>query len=430
MELSIPGPRNWNERTQIALLGAFACIGIFYLVPKALPILAVGPHDHFDFQQTWLAGKFWVSGLNPYDGPRFQKVYLDTFNLVAEPANGLEVLWLYPPYWLPLAVPFGLLSFPIALSIWKAINFLLLIGATHLVARAVADAARREYLPVFFTGIGVVCFLQATAISIASGQSTILVYFGLAAMIFGLLEDRAFAVIVGLIFVALKPQIGVVGFAAVAALNRYRWTILPAGLICLLASLPIGFAGGYRATIAGFVANLANQTRTMSYASHDINGLLRLLDPFSPFSESTNSLVAVLTAVVGSVVLFFHNSCFSKRDAKYAGQRIAGLALFVTIIFFCVPLHDYDFVSLAILAMVIVAMPLAGRWLIAIGLVICARPGNVLSVFGSANAAVRTIPESYFITSALCLLLVGALWSYLVRSPASKPNAIASREAT
>ncbi len=428
MEISISGFPKLNERTQIALLAAFACVGILYLVPKVLPILHLEPQDHFDFQHTWLAGKFWVSGLNPYDGPRFQRAYLDTFNLVEGPAAGLQVLWLYPPYWFPLAAPLGLLPFPVAISIWKAINFSLLIGATHLVARAAVDTVQQKYLPVFFTGIGFVCFMQATAVSIWGGQSTILVYFGLSAIIFGLLKARTFSLIVGLIFVALKPQIGVVAFAAVAGLNRYRWTILPPALICFLASAPIALAGGYRASIEGFLANLARQPYTMSYVSSDINGIIRVLDLLSSFSVSTNSLIAVLTAVICSFALFLRSTCFGKRDLVDGRQRIASVALFIAITFFCVPLHDYDFVSLAILSMLIVAMPLAGRWVTAIGLLISARPGNLLTVFSSINATVLAIPESHLITLALFLLLVGALWVYCVPWSSSTSGRVTKRE--
>jgi hypothetical protein len=344
---------------------------------------------------------------------------LATFNLVEGTANGLEVLWLYPPYWFPLAAPLGLLPFPVALSIWKAINFLLLISGTYLVSRAIADTAQKQFLQVFLLGIGFVCFMQATAISIWSGQSTILVYFGLCAIIFALLKARTFPLIVGLIFVALKPQIGVVAFAAVAGLNRHRSAILPSAIICLTASAPIALTGGYRASIEGFLANLARQPYTLSYVSADINGIIRVLDMLSVFSVSVNSLIAVSTAVICSFALFLRSTCFDSVDPMDARKQIASVALFVAITFFCVPLHDYDFVSLAILSMLIASVPLAGRWITAIGLLILARPGNLLTVFGDVNTRFLTIPESQLITSALLCLLVGALWPFCVSQSSS-----------
>jgi hypothetical protein len=371
MAIFIPGFRDLREQTQLAILALFACLGILYLVPKMLPILNIGPHDHFDFGGLWLAGKIWASGQNPYDGPLFEKEYIDFLNLlvVPPPSNGVrELLMLYPPYWYPLLVPFGFLSFKIAISIWKVINFSLLIGATHLIARALADAACQKYMPIFLVGIGFVCFMQATAISLWSGQTSILVYFGLSAMIFGLLKARPLVLIIGLVFLALKPNIGVVAFAAVAALHRYRWTILPAAAVCLLASAPIAFTGGYRASIEGFLANLALQPRTVSYTPNGINGLIRISDYlFSSSNASLGTPIVILAAIV-CVVVVFHNSSFNKApEIDSAQNKVASLALLVTIIFFFVPLHSYDLVSLAALLM-IVAIPFAGRWLIALGL--------------------------------------------------------------
>src|SRR5262249_10938500 len=142
---------------------------------------------------------------------------------------------------------------------WKVLNLALLIGATHLIARALADVTRQRYISIFLVGIGFGCLMRATPMTIWGGQTSILVYFGLSALFFGFLKERAALVIIGLVFLALKPQIGIIGFAAVAALDRYRWTIVPAAGVCLVASAPILVAGGYLASVRGFLSNLALQ---------------------------------------------------------------------------------------------------------------------------------------------------------------------------
>ena len=333
------------------------------------------------------------------------------------PSNGVrEILLLYPPYWYPLVVPFGFLSFKIAISIWKIINFSLLIGATHLIARALADAACQKYMPIFLAGIGFVCFMQATAISMWSGQTSILVYFGLSAMVFGLLKARPFVLIIGLVFLALKPQIGIVAFAAVAALRRDRWTILPAAGVCLLASAPIAFTGGYRASIEGFLANLAMQPRTDNYTPNDINGLIRVADYLVSSSNASLGTPIVMLAAIVCVVVVFYNSPFNKAPKiDNAQSQVATLALFVTIIFFFVPLHSYDLVSLAALLMMIVAIPFAGRWLIALGLLICFRHLNLLGALRFANSrspsSSRKLSSIGWFIPAYCWCHVGYLFS-------------------
>src|SRR4029078_4810378 len=144
-----------------------------YLVPKVLSILNVGSQDYFDFQLIWSAGKIWASGHNPYDGGLFSGGESSSRHAVST--------WFYPPYWYPLIAPFGLLPFQFALTVWKIINFLLLIGSTHLIARALADLTQKKYWQIFLAGIGFVCFMYATAVTTWSGQTSILVYFGLSA---------------------------------------------------------------------------------------------------------------------------------------------------------------------------------------------------------------------------------------------------------
>ena len=130
-----------GDRTQLIILALFACFGVLYLAPKVLSILNVRQQDYFDFELIWRAGTIWASGQNPYD----------------------SATWFYPPYWYPLIVPFGLLPFQSALTIWKLINFSLLIVSTHLIARALADVTHQKYLPVFLAGICFLSFMRFSA---------------------------------------------------------------------------------------------------------------------------------------------------------------------------------------------------------------------------------------------------------------------------
>ena len=163
-----------------------------------------------------------------------------------------DALWLYPPYWYPIVSLFSLMPYQFSTSVMAGFNFVLVIAANHLVARALADVTRQKYLPLFLGGLGYVCLMEATAMTIYLGQTSILIYFGFAAMIFGLLKGRPSILILGLAFLALKPQIGFLAFVAVATLRQYRWTILPAGSICALATAPINLTANYYASIFGF----------------------------------------------------------------------------------------------------------------------------------------------------------------------------------
>ena len=264
-----------QERLKFLLLTVFACLGILYLAPKILSILNAGSGDYFDFQLFWQAGKSWATGENPYAAGR---TAVST--------------WFYPPYWYPLIVPFGVMPFQAALTIWKVLNFILLITSTHLLARALADITGKKYLILFVGGIAFVSFMYATAVTVWSGQSSILVYFGLAAFTFGLLKERAPMVIIGLIFLALKPQIGLLAFVAMFALCRYRWTVIPAGLICLLSGAAVALTADLRGSIEGFLVNLTRHSEHSANTPPHLTGLIHLLD--SVFSLPNASLVALV----------------------------------------------------------------------------------------------------------------------------------------
>src|SRR5882672_7095296 len=168
----IPRP---SARFVDVVLASIAFLGLLYLTSKVVITPSFGPDDYVDFKDMWFAGKLWASGNNPYDGALFPN------------AERLST-WFYPPYWYPLIVPFGLLPLQLALGIWKTINLSLLIGANYLTARAVADLARKKWLPIFLAGTAYVCFMHATPAALWIGQTSILVYFGISVLIYGLLK--------------------------------------------------------------------------------------------------------------------------------------------------------------------------------------------------------------------------------------------------
>jgi hypothetical protein len=386
-------------------------LGFLYLASKALPILNNGPQEHFDFRMFWLAGQVWGAGHNPYDVASYPDDYFEAFNRARVP------FWFYPPYWYPLLVPLGHLPFQTALDIWKIVNCTLLIGGTYLLARALADVARQKTLPIFLAGIGFVCLLEATADTIWSGQSSVLVYFGFAAIVFGLLQARSFPLIVGLIFLALKPQVGIVAFAAIAGLRHQRWTILPAGAICLLATIPIVITGDYRGSVEGFVATLTHHSGLSANAPAHMTGLVHITDFITSVTNiPITTQLGIPVAILVAFVLFYYSSFSKSEPAQF---RVATLALFVASTLFFIPLHYYDLVSLAVLFMTIFVMPLPGWRLIALGLVVCFRPGVVWRVFDSKNVETQLFFYSRLASIALFVAVAGALWAtYRSRSQA------------
>ena len=399
----IPRP---SARFVDIVLASIALLGLLYLTSKVVITPSFGPEDYVDFKDMWFAGKLWASGNNPYDGALFSNAqHLST--------------WFYPPYWYPLIVPFGLLPLQLALGIWKAINLSLLIGANYLTARAVADLARKKWLPIFLAGTSYVCFMHATPAALYIGQTSILVYFGISVLIYGLLKRRPTALIVGLVILALKPQIGIVAFAAVAALRNFRWTVIPSAAICLVSSFTIALSANYIASIRGFLANLGRHGEHDANTPQYLTGLIHILNDFLPISGGLLGTLLILSAAMLCAVVIFYFSPINKTEKVYDAQEIlAGLALFVAATFFFIPLHFYDMISLVILLMIIIATPLRGRWLIAMGLFLSFRPDYIARVLGIATSS--EVCDCNLMSAGLVLVVAGAVWSLLaIRSQAN-----------
>ena len=403
------------QQTKTLILAIVGILSIIYLAQKILAIQDISFGDGLDFRYIWLAGKIWASGHNPY-GPIFAQVDREYFHQV------LGGFWVYPPYWYPIALALGFFSFHIATVVWKISNLLLLLGATHLIARALADVSHQNYFTLFLTGIAYVCFMQATAVTIFIGQTSVITYFGFGALIFGILKARPFFITTGLVFLALKPQIGIVGFFAVIALNRYRWTLIPATAVCLLATTPIAISSDCIVTVKTFLSNLTRYSESYSNTPSNMIGLINISSYILPNSLlSSLTLIFIMAAIIFAIVIFYYSN--SNKDASELDPEylVFSLALLVASSFFFLPLHSYDIVGLGALLMMTIAISFMGRFLMVLGLVICFRPRNLLDAFGVANFPELIFPESHLVSGGIFLIFIGTLWTILTCRRNAKP---------
>ena len=268
----------------------------------------------------------------------------------------------------------------------------------------------RKYSTLFAAGIAFVSFMYATAVTAWSGQSSILVCFGLSALVYGLLKSRSQTVIIGLVFLALKPQIGLLAFVAIFALRRYRWTVIPAGMICLLSGAAVALTADLRGSVEGFLVNLTRHSEHSANTPPHLTGLIHLLD--SVFSLPNASLVALVIYLAGILVvaaLFYYSAFNSSNENDNVEQSVVTLLLFIAFSLFIIPFHYYDTLALVAVFMMIIAVPLGGRWLMGLGLLLCYRPDFIWHVFGVTNP--EEIILSHLVSPGLFLILMGAVWA-------------------
>jgi hypothetical protein len=143
--------------------------------------------------------------------------------------------------------------------------------------------------------------------------------------------------------------------------------------------------------------------------------LINILDfifgnSLNPFATTISLVLAALVAGICAFLLSPQRT-YSELAERNVPRMVLSFELLVVVIFFLVPLHPYDHVALSFVAMALLAFPLSNRWPVLVGLLICIRPRNLLSLVRIENPGSVGFPESFLLSIALLVLLVGVLWS-------------------
>jgi hypothetical protein len=125
---------------------------------------------------------------------------------------------------------------------------------------------------------------------------------------------------------------------------------------------------------------------------------------------STLFLEIAAMAVAYFIFSFIPMRNYSPLDTKTA---IAKLILLLAALFFFVPLHPYDHVSLTAIWMLALAFELTGRWIVISGLVVCLRPKIFYYISGITDATSINFHESLVMSIGLFLILLGGTLALL-----------------
>lgn len=209
--LQVFASRGWAFAAGLAALvsiGFVATVMMVAFVATADPDM---PALKVDFRVFWAAGQLAVAGdpLAVHDQAR----------LAAAHATHVDeyMPWLYPPGFLVLVTPFGLLSFAWAYLVWT----LLSLGLVAVALKPFVSGIRPLWM--------LVALAPASYAAILSGQTSLLWMAGLLAALAALRDGRMVLAGVFIGCLTLKPQLGVMIPFALLAMGAWR-TILSAGL--------------------------------------------------------------------------------------------------------------------------------------------------------------------------------------------------------
>lgn len=192
----------------LLIVGIVSAAAIWWIA-RSLPSL-VDPHGKpvgYDFITFWSAARLAINGT---PASAFDPYAIAAVQRLAVPESAALFLWHYPPTFLLLVLPLGLLSYPAALVAFSAATAALWAGLTRALFRAPA-----AWLVAAATPAGLINFLD--------GQNGFLTA-GLAGFALLQLErrPRLAGMLIGLL--AIKPHLGVM--FPIAFITGRRWQAL------------------------------------------------------------------------------------------------------------------------------------------------------------------------------------------------------------
>jgi len=323
---------------------ALGAAALAYLVLK---MTQAGTAPGYDLRFFWAAGRLWLQGINPYaEGYDALAAQMITSGNVPE-------LWAYPPHFYPIAAFLGLFDLNVASWIWAAANVAMLIASAWLVAR-VADAPGPAAQPIgaLTTGLDeaarrrrfclllfALAVLEGAAITLVTGQASILAFFGVSLFAFGLARGVGSAAIAGLAIASLKPQIGAAFVLMALSFGAEgRRAVIGAVVVSALAAAP--------ALILSIAAPFEWLRNVGEYdvrfprgsAAEAMTGVRVLIK--DGFGLDIGTMTATLAALgaVGAVLALFATAWRAARDVETV---VAAVSLTLVAL---APLHLYDLV--------------------------------------------------------------------------------------
>jgi Glycosyltransferase family 87 len=210
----------------VVLLGVLCLILLLFSNPN------IRPPD--DFVAYWAAGRVWSAGGNPYDP--------DAILPIQQLANWQESVpyrvW-YPPWFIPLLAPLGLMPYMLGRFLWFLLTFAALLLSSLWLWQMFGGDYRRRYAAAL-----VALTFWPTVIGWKTGQISAFILLGVVGFLRYVELRRDLLAGTYLALACLKPHLIYLFLMATAlwSVVERRWKILAAAATCLIGSVVIASA--------------------------------------------------------------------------------------------------------------------------------------------------------------------------------------------
>jgi Glycosyltransferase family 87 len=228
-------PRALSRWGRPALAGGLLLASLAFLLHTGPRLLTADAWPVEDFVCFWAGGRLTAEGANPYS----EELQYTLQHAEGSPRS-YALPFYYPPWALPVMVPFGQLSFPIARLLWVVAIVILLLICLNGLARVYALPARWQ-MATF-----ILCFSFFPALlMVRLGQRTFLPLLGAVGFLYFLKQKRDFWAGTALALLGMKVHLSLVLLPVVAlwVLAGKRWQVLLGGLLAglVLVLLPLAW---------------------------------------------------------------------------------------------------------------------------------------------------------------------------------------------
>jgi hypothetical protein len=370
-------------------------LGISYLLfhfTKSLNLSAT------DFDALWMGGKFWIEGKNPYDDTYAH--YIQSYF-----ANQYARDFIYPFNWSMPARMLATLDIETATLFWRLTNFTVLFASMVMLGLTIRKLQQPVSLRHLFATVGVICLMQGTPVVFTLGQSSIIILGGVSLILYGVATGTSIWLTLGLVIVLLKPQIGIPITAALMAFPIFFRSIIGACLLTAALSVPAFLSHGLVNPLIGFLHNVGQYGTSTHNMPNDMTGIRNLASVLLGVDMPGLVLVAIAALAALGAANFLNLS-----RAKDSMNPICSILLALTIIFFIVPLHLYDFPILAPLILIVLVHFDRAWWILLLWLMVICRAGNIPRWLGIEVVGNINISAELIVSVAALLVLIGTVW--------------------
>jgi hypothetical protein len=209
-------------------------LALALLVPRAGALLRPETLGLHDFVAYWSAGRVNAQGGNPYAPEELLPVQREVGWTDPWP----NIMY-YPPWVLPLVMPFGMLSYGVSRLLWLIANLGVVLFCADWIWRYYGGPAQYRWL-----ACALALVFMPTLIVLRMGQAGPLLLLGVVGFLHYERRGRGGAAGAALLLAAIKPQLlYLFGLAVVVwAVDRRRWSVPAGGALAAVAAILVALA--------------------------------------------------------------------------------------------------------------------------------------------------------------------------------------------